>query len=122
MAIATTLVNNNPQLNEINTRIYNGQKYQIDIVFDNLQGNRFQLNLASVVDLEIEEDSRDWYRVAALTIKNPDNLFEKKLYSSDTPDKYYKFRNDGRDIVYIAIKPIDDDTLKDSNLQIDYDV
>jgi len=122
MAIATTTVNNNPQLADINTRIYNGQKYQIDIIFDNLQGNRFQLNLASVVGLDISEDIREWYKRATLTIRNPDNALESKITSSDTPDKYYKFRNDGRDLVYIVIKPIEDSQLNETNAQIDYDV
>ena len=115
-----TVLNSKPL--ETNTGFYNNQKYQIDIVFDNLQGNTFSLNLASMVSLEIEEDSRQWFKKATLTIKNPNNVFEQKISSSDTPNQYYKFRNDGRDLVYIVVKPINDDTLSQSNLQLDYDV
>ncbi len=107
---------------EINTRLYNNQKYQIDIILDNLQGNVLTLNLASLVSLEIEEDSRDWYKRATLTIKNPDNVIETKDTPSTPAYRYYKFRNDGRDLVYITVKPVSDSVLKDSALEIDYDV
>jgi hypothetical protein len=107
---------------ETNTKLYNNQKYQIDIVFSNLQGNSLKLNLASLVSLEIEEDSREWYKKATLVIKNPDNILESKP-SADTPlNQYYKFRGDGRDIVFITIKPINDSVLKETDLSIDYDV
>jgi hypothetical protein len=119
MITTITNSNNNP-LGEINTKLYENQKYQIDIIFDNLQGNRFRLNLASLVSLEIEEDSRDWYKKAALTIKVPDNVLEIK--ATDKDDRYYKFRNDGRDIIYITVKPINDDVINAPAESIDYDV
>lgn len=110
---------------ENNIKIYNNQKYQIDIIFTNLQdadGNIFGLNLANLISLNIEEDSRYWFKKASLTIKNPDNILEVK----ETPDasnyRYYKFRNDGRDLVFVTIKPVEDSTIKDSAVQIDYDV
>ena len=119
MITTITNSNNNP-LGEINTKLYENQKYQIDIIFDNLQGNRFRLNLASLVTLEIEEDSREWYKKAALTIKVPDNVLEIK--ATDKDDRYYKFRNDGRDIIYITVKPINDDVINAPAESIDYDV
>ena len=119
MITTITNSNNNPA-GEINTKLYENQKYQIDIIFDNLQGNRFRLNLASLVTLDIEEDSREWYKKAALTIKVPDNVLEIK--ATDKDDRYYKFRNDGRDIIYITIKPINDDVINAPAEPIDYDV
>jgi len=107
---------------ESNTKLYNNQKYQIDIIFDNLQGNTFKLNLASMVSLEIEEDTRMWFKKAALTINNPKNVFEQKINSSASPNLYYKFRNDGRDLVYVIVKPIADDSITNTGLQLDYDV
>ena len=121
MTYSNLAVNNIPPL-ETNTKVYNRQKYQIDIVFDNLQGNTFQLNLAALVSLDIEEDSRDWYKRASLVIRNPDNVFEQKIIAGATSNQYYKFRNDGRDIVYIVIKLIEDTDLKESGIQVDYDV
>jgi hypothetical protein len=112
----------NSRLDSVNIKPYNQQKYQIDIIFNNLQGNTFQLNLASLVSLEIEEDNRYWYKRAALTIRNPDNVFEKKTHTTANSNTYYKFRNDGRDLVYISVKPVQDETIANSSLQIDYDV
>ena len=121
----STVVNGGAsQASNVNTIAYKkqNQKYQIDIIFDNLQGNRFQLNLASLISLDIEEDSRYWFKRAALVIKNPDNIFERKVNSTDLINTYYKFRNDGRDIVYVVVKPVEDNTIKNTSLQLDYDV
>lgn len=110
---------------ENNIKIYNNQKYQIDIIFTNLQdsdGNIFGLNLANLVSLNIEEDSRYWFKKASLTIKNPDNILEIKETPESAGYRYYKFRNDGRDLVFITIKPVQDSIIKDSAVQIDYDV
>jgi len=105
-----------------NVKTYNDQKYQIDIIFDNLQGNRFQLNLASLTSLEIDSDTRSWFIKAALTIKNPRNVFEQKITNSASSAEYYKFRNDGRDLVYIVIKPVVDNELLQNNVQLDDDM
>ena len=107
---------------ESNTYKSDNQKYQIDVIFDNLQGNSFALNLASLESLEIDQDSRNWYVNAALTIRNPKNAFEQKGTSTARLSDYYKFRNDGRDLVYIIIKPIIDSTIKESDLNLDYDI
>ena len=96
-SLLNTSTNKGVPATEANTKLYNNQKYQIDVVFDNLQGNTFLLNLASLVQLEIEEDSKNWYKKAALTINVPDNALEAKISASDS--RYYKFRNDGRDII-----------------------
>ena len=106
---------------EVNTKLYNNQKYQIDIVLSNLQGNNLALNLASMVSLDIEEDSREWYKKATLTIKNPDNIIELKDSIGNSNNTYYKFRNDGRDLVIINVKPVVDSTLTETDVQIDYD-
>ena len=106
----------------INTLKFNNQKYQLDIIFDNLQGNTFQLNVASVVSLDIEETTTDWYRRAALTISNPENVFEQKIVPNATKNQYYKFRNDGRDIVYVRFKIIDDTEIDVAPTNIDYNI
>jgi len=121
MAISNTTVNSVPS-SEVNTKFYNRQKYQIDVIFDNLQGNKFQLNIASLVSLDIEEDSRSWFKKASLVIKNPDNIFEQKVTASASSNQYYKFCNDGRDLVYVTVKILNDSTIKEADLQIDYNV
>lgn len=107
---------------ENNVKYYNNQKYEIDIIFSNGQGNTVRLNLASLVSLEIEEDSREWYKKAVLTINNPRNVFEYRRSPSTPGTQYYKFRNDGRDFVYIEIKPVADSTVKFSSVEVDYEV
>jgi hypothetical protein len=106
----------------INTLKYNNQKYQLDIIFDNLQGNTFQLNVASIVSLDIEETATDWYRRASLTISNPENIFEQKITPGTTKKQYYKFRNDGRDVIYIRFKIIDDTQINTAPTNIDYNI
>jgi hypothetical protein len=117
----TTSVGNSDQT-EINTKYYNNQKYEIDIIFSNGQENIVKLNVASLVSLEIEEDSREWYKKAVLTINNPKNVFEYRRTPSTPVNQYYKFRNDGRDFVYVEIKPIQDSTVKFPSVNIDYNV
>jgi len=107
---------------ENNTKIYNNQKYEIDIIFSNRQDNIVKLNLTGLVSLEIEEDSREWYKKAVLTINNSRNVLEYRKTATTPANQYYKFRNDGRDLVYIEIKPIQDSSVKFSSLNIDYDV
>jgi len=106
----------------INTLKYNNQKYQLDIIFDNLQGNTFQLNVASMVSLDIQENTTDWFRRASLVISNPEKIFEQKITPSTNKNQYYKFRNDGRDIVYIRFKIIDDTDINVAPANIDYNV
>lgn len=106
----------------INTLKYNNQKYQLDIIFDNLQGNTFQLNVASLVSLDIDENTTDWYRRASLVISNPENIFEQKIVPNADKTQYYKFRNDGRDIIYIRFKIIDDTNINTTPANIDYNV
>jgi len=106
----------------INTLKYNNQKYQLDIIFDNLQGNTFQLNVASMVSLDIEETTTDWYRRASLTINNPENIFEQKITPGANNTQYYKFRNDGRDVIYVRFKIINDTEINTAPTNIDYNV
>lgn len=107
---------------DVNVKYYNNQKYEINIIFANGQGNVVKLNLTSLVSLEIEEDSREWYKKAVLTINNPRNALELRRSPSTPETQYYKFRNDGRDFVYIEIKPIADSAVKFSSVDIDYEV
>lgn len=111
-----------PTQKEFNTKYYNNQKYEINIILSNSQGNDVRINIASLVSLEIEEDTRSWYKKAALVLNNPNNALEYRQSSSTPKNQYYKFRNDGRDIVYIEIKPVDDSILNKTALNIDYDV
>jgi hypothetical protein len=119
MANFDSIFNGRPPA-ESNTKLYNNQKYQLDIIFDNSQGNQFQLDLASMVTLDIEEDTRCWYKKASLVIRNPQNIFEQKVFSNANLNQYYKFRNDGRDIVYIRFRIIEDSAILSTNAKIDY--
>ena len=91
--------NFNNQDYEFVVRIYNGV-------------NDIKLNNVIWEDLFLEEDIFDWKIKGSITIKSPKESFEKEsaesLMSTGLPKEklIYKFRNDGRDTIFISIKPI----------------
>ena len=99
-------------------RIYNGY-------------NDVYLTNESWEDLVIEEDIFDWKIKGSLVIKTPYESFER---DSDTSlnkkeNDIYKFRNDGRDTIFISIKPktssvpglVDDILFEDSKWLIEFE-
>jgi hypothetical protein len=93
----------------------NNQTYEFGMALYNPQDNGivFPFNTAALVSLSIEEDSREWFKRGTLVVNNNENIIERRPNERSNPAANYKFRNDGRDILVINIKPIIDteDTL-----------
>jgi hypothetical protein len=102
----------NPFLEEVNEKAVanklrlNNQDYQIVLTLYNPQGSIFPLNTASLVSLVIEESSLQWYKKGTLILKNSENVLERRPNELFSRDFNYKFRNDGRDLLFVSIKPV----------------
>lgn len=98
MADSVDLFNFNNQDYEFMVRIYNG-------VHD------IKLNNTIWEDLFIEEDIFDWKLKGSIIIKSPYESFERNsveamaVTNKKDTELVYKFRNDGRDTIFITIKP-----------------
>lgn len=84
----------------------NNQDYQVVINLYNTQGQIFPINTASVISLIIEEDTRRWYKKGSLVLDNKEYALERRPNEFVSKDLNYKFRNDGRDLLFINIKPV----------------
>jgi hypothetical protein len=110
--------NFNQQDYEMTVRIYNGY-------------NDVYLTNESWEDLVIEEDIFDWKIKGSLVIKTPYESFERDSVTSlnEKKNDIYKFRNDGRDTIFISIKPktssvpglVDDILFEDSKWLIEFE-
>lgn len=86
----------------------NNQTYEISIVLSNIQGSFFPLNTSGIESFVIEEDSRKWYKEGHIIIKNSDHVIERRPNEFFDEKNNYKFRNDGRDFLFVSIRPIDE--------------
>lgn len=92
-----------------NSYNFNGNDYEFTIrVFNGV--NDIYLKPEAWDDLIFEEDIFDWFTTGSITIKTPYDTFERA--SDDAQSQLagneklvYKFRNDGRDTIYITIMP-----------------
>lgn len=91
------------------TRIrLNDQTYELGLSLFNPQGVLFPINTDALVSLNIEEDSQEWFKTGTLTINNKENIIERRVSEFIKPEANYKFRNDGRDLLLVNIKPVYD--------------
>lgn len=95
-----------------NVYSYNNQDYYFTVRLYNGVNDVYLTN--SIWDeLIIEEDIFDWKIKGSIIIKSPFESLEKespeaeKATSLNKKDLIYKFRNDGRDTLFISIKPKD---------------
>jgi hypothetical protein len=86
----------------------NNQDYEIVLTLFNPQGILFPINTASLVSFTIEETTLNWYKKATLILKNSENILERRPNELFSKNFNYKFRNDGRDLLLVNIKPISD--------------
>jgi len=88
---------------------YNDQEYEVEMYIDDGTGssNRFYINPAAIVNLNIEDTLADWVVRGSITIYNTFESLEGKpsnsIGSSNTD--FYFFRNDGNDTLHIRIYP-----------------
>jgi len=89
------------------TRIrLNDQTYEFGMALYDCKSNLFGINTAALVTLSIEEDSREWFKRGYLIINNKENIIERRPNEFMSSTANYKFRNDGRDLLLINIKPV----------------
>jgi len=86
----------------------NGQTYNFNLFLYNAQGIMFPINTAALVQLSIEEDSREWFKRGSIILDNKENIIERRPNEFVSADANYKFRNDGRDMLLVYIKPVYD--------------
>ena len=89
---------------------FNGNDFECIIRITNGVNNIF-LNSEAWDELYIEEDLFTWWNKGSITLKTPYDSFEraspeaKLLTGGDDNNLVYKFRNDGRDTIFISIVP-----------------
>jgi hypothetical protein len=95
---------------------FNGQDYECTVrLYNGI--NDVYLNNVSWDSLILEEDIFDWKIKGSIVVNTPYESLEKdseetqKAVQQDKKNIIYKFRNDGRDTLFISIKP------KDVNMQ-----
>jgi hypothetical protein len=95
---------------------FNGQDYECTVrLYNGI--NDVYLNNVSWDNLILEEDIFDWKIKGSIVVNTPYESLEKdseetqKAVQQDKKNIIYKFRNDGRDTLFISIKP------KDVNMQ-----
>ena len=97
-----------PPTTQDNIIYYNNIRYKISIALYNPQGQKNSILLSippsNLLSLVIEEDTRNWYVKGTITLKNYANQIQRSNYEFDVVRKVgYKFRNDGRDLLFINI-------------------
>jgi hypothetical protein len=85
---------------------YNNQDYEVILSLYNPDGSFFPINTAALVSLVIQESSLEWYKKGVLILTNSENILERRPNEFFSQDFNYKFRNDGRDLLLVKIKPI----------------
>ena len=104
-----------PPTTQDNVIYYNNVRYKISIALYNPQGQKNSILLSippsNLLSLVIEEDTRNWYVKGTITLKNYANQIQRSNYEFDVVRKVgYKFRNDGRDLLFINIIPFPEES------------
>lgn len=84
----------------------NNQDYEIVITLYNTQGLAFPINPAGMASLVIEESALSWFKRGYIILENNENVIERRPNEFFDKNANYKFRNDGRDLLMVNIKPV----------------
>ena len=89
---------------------YNNNRYKMSISLYNPQGKKDSVLFAvppdNLISLAIEEDTREWQVKGTMVLKNNANQIERSNFEFEVTNKLrYKFRNDGRDLLFVNIVP-----------------
>ena len=84
----------------------NNQDYEIVITLYNTQGLAFPINPAGIASLIIEESTLNWFKRGYIVLENNENVIERRPNEFFDKNANYKFRNDGRDLLTVSIKPV----------------
>lgn len=90
---------------------YNNQDYELSVTLVNPQGSYFPINTAGIDSLVIEETVHHWFVKGSIVLKNSENVLERRPNEFFDENQNYKFRNDGRDLLLVSIKPVATDIL-----------
>lgn len=96
---------NNPESIKNRLRL-NNQDYEVSVVLYNTQGNAFPINASSILSLVIVESTHTWFKTGHIILQNGYNVLEKRANEFMPEDAFYKFRGDGRDLLFVNIKPV----------------
>lgn len=93
--------------NVVKNRIrLNNQDYEVILTLYNTQGLAFPINPAGMMSLVIEESTLQWYKQGYIVLENNENVIERRPNEFTDKNANYKFRNDGRDLLLVNIKPV----------------
>lgn len=93
-------------------KLINQQLYQFSLFLYNPQEEKpsiFPLRSNDVLNLTIEEDGTNWFVKGTALLKNDGNVIERAVSDYEvinSENLHYKFRNDGRDLLYVNIVPV----------------
>lgn len=95
--------------------------FKFKVMMWNDDGRIVKIPRGTIKELVIHEDIYDWYHSGHMVISNPRNVLERasKRYVNEQEIEMlpYRFRNDGRDYLYIEIDPpVQDDPQSDESL------
>ncbi len=106
-----------------NTYSFNQEDYEMTVRLFNGVNDIYLTNTAWD-DLYLEEDIFNFFVRGSIVIDSPYNILERSTKEANDSQGgllklEYKFRNDGRDTLYISIKPKGDDQLSRQNVTFD---
>lgn len=108
---------------EANTYSFNQQDYECTVRLYNGINDVYLSNTAWD-DLYLEEDIFNLFVRGSIIIDNPYNILERSTKEANDSqggllNLEYKFRNDGRDTLYLSIKPKSDNQTSTQNVTLD---
>ena len=106
-----------------NTYSFNQQDYFFTVRLYNGVNDIYLTNTAWE-ELYLEDNLFDIFIRGSIIINNPYNIFERSTTDANNSlakniNLEYKFRNDGRDTLYLSIKPKSDDQLAQSKVNLE---
>ena len=96
----------NPQSIEM----FGDRRFHFNVFLINADGDMFKIARTSIDELYIVDDIADWFHYGHLIFTNPKDVLERgvKAFGPDGKEitlEPFRFRNDGRDYVYISMDP-----------------
>lgn len=117
---------NNPEPSPFIANSYlNGEPFKYQVYFWNSDDRVMRINTGAIKELVLDDNILEWYHSGHIIFTNTKDVFERvtKKYSqgNEVDVVPYRFRNDGRDYIFIEIDvPVEDDIK--SNLSLNNEV
>lgn len=94
---------------------FDDRKFKFSMYLLNQDGNAIKLRKGAISELYIEDNIMDWFHKGHVTVMNPDDIMERaeSIYVGDTDTLAsenvnitpYRFRGDGRDLIFMTFEP-----------------